>query len=159
MFMANQKSSRDFLSLLKITTCLICFTVLAACSSVVKMEVSITPTPSVQIATAPYLTETAVPACVSNPDIKLEVLPISDNAVQIVMNGLQPYEPVYVIFSSAAQGQTRKVECCAGAMADANGSYQQTQTLRGQNVDVEFKHWQVQVVHSQGSACAEFNLP
>ena len=148
-----------FYRLGKITIYIVCVAVLAGCYSIDKTATPATSTFSVQVSTAPYLTETPIPACVSLPNVKLDVMLLPDNAVQIKVTGLQPNELVYMVFSSESQGKVKRIECCAAETAIGDGSYNQVQVLRGQSIDVEFKHWQVHAVHSRGSTCAEFVLP
>jgi hypothetical protein len=160
MFIYNDKHIDVYLlQLIKLAVSLAIFVGLFGCESTGELPSPTISNSDVQISTMPYLTETPVPACVSIPDVKLNVQILSDNAVQIEIAGLQPNEPVYTIFSSESQGKVRRIECCEKETANGNGNYQYTQVLRGENIDVEFKDWQVQVIHSGSAACTNFKLP
>lgn len=114
----------------------------------------------VEITFEPDLTETPVPDCVSLPDVKLKVILLSENSVQVRITGLQPNEPVYTIFSSQAEdGKRKSTECCPGETASAEGIYEYSIGLRGPEIDREFTDWRVQVIHSRGAACSAFILP
>lgn len=139
--------------------CLVIIAVLFGCKPIVATIIPTSSPDKIQISTASYLTETPVPACVMLPDVRLIVTLLSDNSVQIKIVGLKSYEPVYTIFSSESEGKTKKIECCEGETASGNGNYQYTQVLRSQNVDNEFKDWQVQIFHSRGATCTNFTLP
>jgi hypothetical protein len=138
----------------KIAICLVTATFLFSCQ-----PIHATPVDVIQISPEPYLTETPVPACVSLPDIKLSIELLSENSVHLTITGLVPNEPVYTIFSSEFKGSKRTIGCCEREFADENGVYEYSVGLRGQDVDAEFKEWQVWVIHSRGSTCTEFALP
>jgi hypothetical protein len=44
-------------------------------------------------------------------------------------------------------------------MADEKGGFADSVRLRSQEVDAEFKDWQLRVVHSRGSTCTGVFLP
>ena len=123
------------------------------------LETSPTSTPlvEVQISTSSLLTETPIPACVVLSGIELSVELLSENSSHIRITGLVPNETVQAIFSSKIEAQEREIT--VSGSADEKGVFEYSVGLRGQNVDTEFKDWQIRVVHSRGSACTEFSLP
>jgi len=131
---------------------------LVGCRPPDTVSTSITPLVEVQILTPSPLTETPVPACVVLSDVELSVELLSDeNSIHIRITGLVPNEMVHAIFSSQIKGQTR--ETTVSGFADEKGVFEYAKGLRGQNIDREFKDWQIRVVHSRGSTCTEFVFP
>lgn len=116
------------------------------------------PTPEVQISIFPYETETPVPECMSLPDVELKVEMLSDDSVKFKITGLKPNEPVYILFSSEWKNKGA-TSTGWGENADENGAYESEKQLRGPMDDLDFKDWQVQVIHSRGPTCMEFSLP
>lgn len=107
---------------------------------------------------SPYLTETPLPACVSLPDVELTVEMLSDDSVKFKITGLKPNEPVYTLFSSELKNKGAR-STGWGEKADENGAYESKVRLRGPMDDLDFKDWQMKVIHSRGSTCADFSLP
>jgi hypothetical protein len=114
-------------------------------------------TPLIESQILEPVTETPVPACVFLSDVELSVNIVSENSVDITITGLIPNEAVQTIFSSQINGQER--ERTFSGMADENGVFKDSVGLRNQQVDSEFKNWQIRVVHSRGSTCKEISLP
>ena len=79
----------------------------------------------------------------------------SDTAVTIEITGLQPNEEIKVIYYLAGINEYHRVE--GDAVADANGRYTETETLRLSAK--EPNTYQIQVIHSRGVACTEIALP
>lgn len=133
--------------------------ILIGCQKINNSTVSDTPTSDIQITTSQYLTETPTPACVFLPDVKLDVLLLSDSSAQVKITGLKPNETVYTLLSSEFQEKERKIECCLSEVANENGMYEYSVKVRSQQEYAEFKDWQVQVFHSRGATCANFKFP
>jgi hypothetical protein len=114
-------------------------------------------TPLVELQILEPMTETPVPACVFLSDVELSVSILSKNSVRINIAGLMPNEAVNAIFSSQSKGQGREI--LLSGMADEKGVFVDSVGLRSDEVDSEFKDWQIRVVHSRGSTCTEFTLP
>lgn len=115
------------------------------------------PTPVVELQILEPVTETPVPACVFLSDVELTVSLLSENSVLIKITGLIPNETVHVIFSSQTKRQER--EKTFSGVADEKGIFTESVGLRGPGIDTEFRDWQIRVVHSRGSTCAEISLP
>jgi hypothetical protein len=132
---------------------------LFGCQPLDTAPISTAPDVEVQILTPSLLTETPIPACISLPGVQLNVDISSENSVHLKITGLEPNEAVYMIFSSQFEQDEKTIGCCEGEFADENGNYQHSVGLRGDEIDSEFKDWQLRVVHSRGSTCTEFSLP
>lgn len=114
-------------------------------------------TPLVELQVLEPMTETPVPACVILPDVELSVELLSEDSVHIRITGLVPNEIVHAIFSSKTKD--RAVETVVIGPADEKGVFEYSEWLGGYEIDSEFKDWQIRVVHSRGSTCAEISLP
>ena len=141
----------------KILLFLIVISSLVGCRPLDTVLTSTTPLVEVQILTPSLLTETPIPACVFLPDVELSVSILSENSVHIRITGLMPNETVHAIFNSSIKGQTR--ETIVSGPADEKGIFEDSVGLRGHEIDVEFKDWQIRIVHSRGSTCTEIVLP
>lgn len=132
-------------------------TFLFGCQSISTATNSTTPIVEVQILTPSFLTETPVPACVFLSDVELSVSILAENSIHIRITGLMPNETVHAIFNSSIKGQTREI--IVSGLADEKGVFEDSVGLRGNEIDGEFKDWQIRVVHSRGSTCTEIALP
>jgi hypothetical protein len=130
---------------------------LFGCQPLDTAPTSTTPLVEVQILTPSLLTETPVPACRDISGIEFFVELLSENSIHLRITGLVPNEMVHAIFSSQIKGQER--EKTVSGPADENGVFEYSVGLRGQNIDTEFKDWQIRVVHSRGATCTEVSLP
>lgn len=137
--------------------CLTVANVLLGCHPVRTTATSTTPDVEVSVVTASPLTDTPVPACVVLSDIELSVDILPESSVHIKITGLVPHETVYAIFSSKNKSQTS--ELSVHGPADEKGVFEYSVGLRGLETAPEFKDWQIRVVHSRGSTCAEISLP
>lgn len=118
---------------------------------------STVPTGELTIWTPAFLTETPIPACVVLSDVELSVYLLSEYSVHIRITGLVPNENVQAIFSSKTK--RRELDTIASGTADGEGVFEYSERLRGYGIDPEFKYWQIRVVHSRGSTCADIVLP
>lgn len=114
-------------------------------------------TPAVELQVLEPMTETPVPACVTLADVELTVELLSENSVHIRITGLVSNETVHAIFRSEIKGQKR--ETTVIGPADEKGVFEYSAALRSQEIDSEFKDWQIRLVHSKGSTCTEISLP
>ncbi|MEW6287752.1 MAG: hypothetical protein AB1509_16165 [Chloroflexota bacterium] len=114
-------------------------------------------TPLVEVQVLEPMTETPVPACVILPDVDLSVELLSEDSVHIRITGLLPNETVHAIFGSKTKD--RAVETMVSGSADEKGVFEYSERLRGHETLSAFKDWQIRVVHSRGSTCAEISLP
>jgi hypothetical protein len=130
---------------------------LFGCQLLDSAPTSTTPLVEVQILTPSLLTETPVPACVLLSSVELSVSIVSENSVGIKIVGLIPSEAVHAIFSSQIKGQEKEI--VISGTANEKGVFADSVGLRSQEVDSEFKDWQIRVVHSRGSTCTEISLP
>jgi len=129
---------------------------LFGCQLLETLPTSTTPLVEVQVLTPSLLTETPIPACVELSDIELSVEMLSENSVHIRITGLVSKETVQAIFNSKIKAQEREI--IVSGPADEKGVFEYSVGLRGQDIDAEFKDWQIRVVHSRGSTCAEVSL-
>jgi hypothetical protein len=91
------------------------------------------------------------------PDVDLSVELLSEDSVHIRITGLLPNETVHAIFGSKTKD--RAVETMVSGSADEKGVFEYSERLRGHETLSAFKDWQIRVVHSRGSTCAEISLP
>lgn len=141
----------------KILLSLVVVSFLFGCQSLNTLPTSTTPAVDVQILTPSLLTETSTPACVFLSDVELTVSLLSENSVDIKITGLIPNEAVQATFDSQIKDQEKEI--ILSGVADEKGVFSDSVGLRSQTVDVEFRAWQLRVVHSRGSTCTEFVLP
>lgn len=134
---------------------------LNGCSQIV--ATTITPSSTVEvrasISNEPFMTSTPFPACGTSPNVNLKVSPVSETNARVEVTGLQPTEPVYVLFTSEVDGTIREVGCCEAQAADAHGAFALELNLRSKTLEAEFTHWQVRVFHSGQAVCSELDLP
>lgn len=142
------KLSRSFLFLVAVIS-------LFSCQPLDITPISTTPTIEFIISTT--LPNTPIPACVVYPDIELTVELMSENSVHIRITGLEPNEIVNAIFRSRIMDQEKEIVLIGPA--DEKGVFEDSEGLRSQTIDADFKDWQLSVVHSRGSTCTEFVLP
>ena len=141
----------------KIIICVVTIVFLVSCQSAQNGTAPVYPTSDVQISTVQYLTETPIPACVVLSGIELFVELLSENSVHIRIMGLVSNETVQAIFNSKIKAQEREI--IVSGPADGKGVFEYSVGLRDQDIDAEFKDWQIRVVHSRGSTCTEVSLP
>jgi hypothetical protein len=157
MKLASQRSFGKISNIAKILIFLVVINSLSGCQPLDTAPTSITPIVEVQVLTPSLLTETPIPPCMEFSDIELSVEKLSENSIYIRITGLVPNEAVHAIFSSKIEAQEREI--VVSGSADEKGVFEYSVGLRGENVDVEFKDWQIRVVYSKGSTCAEVSLP
>lgn len=114
-------------------------------------------TPVVELQVLEPITETPVPPCVMLSDVELSVELLSEDSVHIRITGLLPNETVHAIFSSKTKD--RAVETVVSGPADEKGVFEYSENLRGHETLQQFRDWQIRVVHSRGSTCAEVSFP
>lgn len=114
-------------------------------------------TPLVELQVLEPMTETPVPACVILSDVELSVELLSEDSVHIRITGLLPNEIVHAIFSSKTKD--RAVETVVSGPADEKGVFEYSENFRGHETLWKFRDWQIRIVHSRGSTCAEISLP
>ncbi|SRR6266511_195170 len=96
---------------------------------------------------APWIDKSATPLnseqeeWINEAPVEIKAETISENSVKVNITGLVPLEPVMVVLYSDAHGQSKRIECCPGEIANENGDYEFSTGLRGQDKDVEFKDW------------------
>lgn len=157
MNICSHLSTNRFSNFAKITIHLTLAACLFGCQSSRIATVSTTPNVEVQVLTGPFLTETPIPECVILPDVELSTDLLSENSIHIRITGLIPNETVQAIFSSKIKGQEREI--IVTGPADEEGVFENSEGLRSDEIDSEFKDWQLSVVHSRGSTCTEIVLP
>lgn len=118
---------------------------------------TISTTPTIEFIISTTLPNTPIPACVVYPNIELTVEILSENSVHIRITGLEPNEIVNAIFRSRIMDQEKEIVLIGSA--DEKGVFEDSEGLRSQTIDADFKDWQLSVVHSRGSTCTEFVLP
>lgn len=146
----------SFGSVSKFATMLVFLTsggILFACQPLSTIPTSKSPTVEFIISTPSFLTETPIPACVVLSDIELSVDLLSESSFHIRITGLIPNENVHAIFNSKIR--ERELETIASGEANEEGVFEYSHGWQ----DTKFKDWQIRVVHSRGSTCAEVSLP
>ena len=114
------------------------------------MVPSIISTQEVQVATLPPMTITPPLLCKPAPNVNLEATFLSESKIHIKIIGLKPSEHITLIFYAEDVGRTYKIESTPLEGANAQGVFEYTEY----GLDKSFKEWQIQVVHSDGIACA-----
>ena len=98
--------------------------------------------------------------CTSLPtDMTLVAKPVSTNTVTLEIIGLNPGENLILVFHAESAEYSRRIEERPVQSVGPDGSFVYTtdgfRPLRGSTRN----HWEIQVVHSRGVACADVTLP
>ncbi len=96
-------------------------------------------------------------SCTPLPErLKFSVTAVSETAVELLVEGLAPNEPVTLLYKAVdSAGGTTEIETHPYNIAK-NGSWQDQQTLR-QDTNGPAT-WQVQLIYDQGAACTTVTL-
>lgn len=135
---------------------------LIGCQPLTLSRNTVTPvasTPQIQVTLLPPTTIEPTPECMPVPSIDIDVVLLSSNSIHVKVTGLKPGENVKFVFYSEVTGQTFKIESSPLEGADNNGSIEFVEDGLDQISGGKFKEWQLQVIHSNGVACADFDLP
>ncbi len=116
-------------------------------ASQVTVATSLRPTPTLAI-------------CTSLPTgMTLLAKPVSTDTVTLEITGLKPGENLVLVFHAENAEYSHRIEERPVQPVGPDGSFAYTtqglQPLRGSTVN----HWEIQVVHSRGVACADVTLP
>ncbi|HYQ55943.1 MAG TPA: hypothetical protein VEP89_01265 [Draconibacterium sp.] len=147
---------------IKVTLCNVMVASLIGCQPLTLSQDATVPsdsTPQVKDTILPPKTIEPLPRCIQVPGIKIGVVILSSGSVKVEVTGLVPDEEVTYIFYSEAANQTFKIESSPLEGADSNGSIEFIEEELNKISGGLFKEWHVQVIHSKGVACVDFDLP
>jgi hypothetical protein len=131
----------------------------------VNEQIDLTPSPQVVAVTAVtevnLATPTPTPECTPLPEgMTLSVIPMSSTTAQLNLSGLQPGETLAFVFYTEIDGNSSRIEI-PSLPTPVNEKGQLEFLADGLHplAGATTNHWNIQVVHSRGVACAEVTLP
>ncbi len=123
------------------------------------------PTPVVIKQVLPPSTPKATPECTPLlPGMSLAVTALSPSKAKVEMADFQPSERVTIIFYSdivvsGGHSRSSRVESSSVEPTDASGRFTDVEGNLRRLPRAATNHWNVQVVHARGAACADVTLP
>ena len=134
---------------------------LAACTPIsATTPVSLSPTPQIEvtrIVAPPQGSPTPTPMCTELPEgMTFAITPLDTTRARVEVNGLQPGEVITLTFDQQAPSGSKRHEVF-DIHVPADGHFETEERL-DPAVGATRKHWQVQLIHARGVACAEVTL-